>query len=141
MLSAECMYQLPVEVRNRVAIVDVDVYFILYMYDTEFKEYIQWDKSYLQFVTVMRHKIRYKISNDVYVYRYFDGTEKWFNGNQCHNTRGPAIITADGRKKYYINGKLHRTDGPTVTWKNGTKEYYINGKKNKISWTYLEKIM
>jgi hypothetical protein len=103
------------------------------MYDTEFKEYIQKNKSYLQFVTVMRFKIRYKISNDACVYRYFDGPEKWFKGNRCHNTRGPAIITSDGRKKYYINGKLHRTDGPAVTWKNGIEEYWIDGKEVKVS--------
>lgn len=41
MLTAERIYNLPVEVRNRVAIIDVDVYFILYMYDAEFKEYTQ----------------------------------------------------------------------------------------------------
>ena len=48
------------------------------------------------------------------------------NAGELHRTDGPAITHADGTELWYQNDQCHRTDGPAITWPDGRKWWYLN---------------
>lgn len=131
MLSAEHIYQLPLELRIYIANMNVDAYIRMYIYDAEFRKYFDIDYFINRFVsTKLCDGMKYTIFNTVF-YIYHNGNEVWYKNNLVHRENGPAIIHNDYCEQYLYNGNLHRTDGPAMIRYDGHQAYYYHGKLHR----------
>lgn len=135
MLTAEHLYQLPLDLRIYIANMDTEVYVRMYVYDAEFKLYTFSPgviSGFIDRFVAKRKKdgMRYVIGNIKY-YKYDDSSEYWYKDNLWHKTDGPAVINSQG-KSFYANGELHRIDGPAIIDLNGTEEYWQYGKRHRV---------
>lgn len=113
------LLDLILDIRIKIASYNESVFYWMYLYDDEFKEYahtIEGVKSYVSLAVVKT------ITNVHISYRIFDVAHSIFDE--------PSVITKSGIKAWYKNGLLHRTNNmPAVIWPDGTGEYWINGFK------------
>lgn len=135
MLSAERLYELPLDVRVYIANMDMEAYIRMYLYDDEFRMYARGSNAVDEFIErfVAKRKYgytKYKI-NDIIYYKYDDGGEYWYKGDFLHRLNGPSISLSNGDRYWYANGELHREDGPAAIYAEGRELWYINGKLHK----------
>lgn len=140
MLTAQHLYQLPLELRIYVANMDMETYVQMYVYDNEFKVYA----SSINVIDIFidRFVVRKESNHTIYKFnniecrKYQDKwntrCETWYKDDKIHNSHGPAHLSNDGTITYYIDGLTHRLDGPAVMYQDGGEEYYVNGKRHRL---------
>lgn len=136
MLSAEHLYQLPLEIRIYIANMNMETYTQMYLYDAEFRVYASSINVIDMFIDrfVLKEKIgyiSYKINNIEYI-KYDNGVKQWYKNNKLHRENGPAILYPNGDAQWYINGTLHRLDGPALIWHGSHFSYYQNDKLHRL---------
>lgn len=131
MLSANTLFDLPLELRVYIAKMDTEVYSRMYFCDEVFRKYANediWFKKQIRYLTYgdvvccMINNIQYA-KTDRYI--------AWYVDNILHNLNGPAKIYHDGSVKYYVNGELHRVGGPAII-SHEPEAYHINDKQHRI---------
>lgn len=136
MLTAEYLYQLPLDLRVYIANMNMDVYIQMYVYDDEFKLYTFGPGVIDSFIDCfvakkIKNGMKYVIG-DIEYYKYDDSSEYWYKDNLWHKTDGPAVIILRG-KAFYVNGELHRMDEPAIIDSNGTEEYWQYGQRHRVN--------
>jgi hypothetical protein len=120
MLAARHFYELPLDLRIKIALIDERVCLIMSMYDKEFKSWTSKQSS----IRIISDSFTKEIYNEHrVVYTLFDVE---------HNLNGPAILYRDGEYRYLVNGYLHNLDGPAIVGKN-KKEYWEYGLRHRLN--------
>ena len=120
MLTARHFYELPLELRIKVALIDERICIMMTMYDKEFKSWTSKQSS----MRIISDSFTKTIYNKICIeYKLF---------NVIHNLNGPAILFYDEEYRYLVNGYLHKLDGPAVVGKN-KKEYWSHGVRHRLN--------
>ena len=137
MLSANTLFDLPLELCVYIANMDTEVYLRMYFCDETFRAYANKDVSFKKQIRCEEFGgfVRYRINYICYI-RCDNGNFSWHMNNKKHNLNGPALIRYNNRIyndiEYRVNGKLHRLNGPAKIHSNGYREYRINGKMHRV---------
>jgi hypothetical protein len=63
------------------------------------------------------------------------GNKFWRNAaGQLHRDGGPAVIFANGDRYWYQNDNLHRERAPAIECADGTVDYWVNGEPVEPLW-------
>lgn len=127
MLSAQHIFDLPLDIKCVIALNDQHVWIYLSLYDNAFGQYARSQSGLSQFVRAFTEK------------RSSMKCKSYSLLGKLHRTNGPAVIKInndnnnnnnDRYKTYYWyqSGRLHRLSGPAVIYPNGQSSYYINGE-------------
>src|SRR4029078_5296143 len=114
------MLSLILDVKIYIASYDEEVWYQMYLYDDEVKEYtklsiLYFKQLFTKPIIIKDYWTEYRLLG----YRHRDGDQ-------------PAFIYANGTKVWYQNGQRHRDgDQPAFIYADGSKQWYQKGQRHR----------
>ena len=108
------------DIKCHIAKFDQESWYVLYLYDADFRKYA---------VTEQGIKLFKELFTKCIINEELKRTEYRLLGKLHRDNDKPAVICTDGSQFWYQNGNLYRdNDLPTIIYADGKQVWYKNGK-------------